>query len=86
MQLSSSSRLHVCDETLVPAEVCSLAGALMPMSGFVTRSSGVVGSEEQAERLAELSDWARRLNRPEQADRFLLLAWLALDSGTSETA
>jgi hypothetical protein len=33
----------------------------------------------RAERLAELSDAARRLGRKEQADRFLLAAWLAYD-------
>ena len=42
-------------------------------------SAGVAG-DGPAERLADLSDCARRLNRPQQADRFLLLAWLAFDA------
>jgi hypothetical protein len=42
--------------------------------------SSAADAEQAAERLADLSDRARRLNRPQQADRFLLLAWLAFDS------
>lgn len=74
------------EQTLTSAEVCDGARAPMPMSGFATGSSGVVNAAEQAERLADLSDCARRLNRPHQADRFLLLAWLAFESEHLEPA
>ena len=37
-------------------------------------------SRLMAERLAELADWASRLGRKEQADRFLIMAWLAYDA------
>jgi hypothetical protein len=41
--------------------------------------SNIDDAKEQTVRLADLSDSARQLNRPQQADRFLLLAWLAFD-------
>ena len=44
--------------------------------------SSVVATEQASQDLADLSDCARRLNRPQQADTFLLLAWLAFDSAT----
>jgi hypothetical protein len=86
MQLPSLDLLQVYEQTLTSAEVRDAAGAPMPMSALATGSSGVVNAAEQAERLADLSDCARRLKRPRQADRFLLLAWLAFDSGHLEPA
>jgi hypothetical protein len=65
------------------AEMCDVTGPAKPMRDFGAGSSGVVRGEVQAERLADLSDWARRLSRPQQADRFLLHAWLAFDSDAS---
>ena len=34
-----------------------------------------------ADRLVGLSEWARAVGRTVQADRFLLLAWTAFESG-----
>ncbi len=34
-----------------------------------------------ADRLVELSEWARAVGRTVQADRFLLLAWTAFEDG-----
>ena len=42
-------------------------------------SNPASASHVRAERLADLSDAARSAGRKEQADRFLLLAWLAYD-------
>lgn len=39
-------------------------------------------AESKEIRLVELADRARRLGRIEQANRFLLLAWLAHDNAT----
>ena len=78
MQLASSTLLPTYEQSPMPAELHDLAGARMRIAAF--SGSSAVQAEEQVERLANLSDSARRLNRPQQADRFLLLAWLALES------
>ena len=78
MQLASSTSLLTYEHSPMPVELRDVPGARMRIAAF--SGSSAVQAEEQVERLADLSDSARRLNRTQQADRFLLLAWLAFDS------
>ena len=80
MHQPPSPLLLLNDQNSVSA---SVADSGLPMSAFAARlcaQPSSVAGDGPAERLAALSDCARRLNRPQQADRFLLLAWLAFDA------
>jgi hypothetical protein len=75
-----SSPLSRLNDPAIPAEV---AAAGLPISTFAASLSGQpssVAGDGPVEKLASLSDCARRLNRTQQADRFLLLAWIAFDA------
>ena len=76
--------LQVYEESPISAGAGAVTAAAMPTSAFAAGRCGknysAADVDEAMERLADLSDSARRLNRPQQADRFLLLAWLAFDS------
>jgi hypothetical protein len=85
MHQFSSALVPVSDRDPMPTGAGTASAIAMQTEILASSASGTAPSiahaKEQAERLAELSDSARRLNRPQQADRFLLLAWLAFDSG-----
>jgi len=58
------------EEAPMSAGACQAATTDTPISAFGIQSSRLTDANIRAERLVDLSDWARRLNRLQQADRF----------------